>query len=499
MAASIWTGHRTERIGAGRALLGAGLFGGLAFWIARLPLPWSAAALGGSALLLAVLILPAAGLVAIGLAIPFGPVLDRFVSLPGVGVVDLLVGLVAAAWLAQGVARRSVVIRRPPLTGFLVVFLWITGCSLTQATSWREGLPEWLKWLEFAAVYLIGCQVVTRRSARWVVAALLAAGVAEALLGAYQFVRQVGPDAFILMGRFMRAYGTFQQPNPYAGYLGYLMPVAASLALAGPGRWWRERRLRSAAETGLYAAVAALLGLGIIMSWSRGAWLGAAAAAVIVVGFRNRRSALLTLSAVIVLALLITVTGTAELPGFIGARLNDLGSYFTGPDPAHTEITDANFSVLERLAHWQAGLRMFEDRPWLGVGIGNYAVAYPAYQLPHWYAPLGHAHNIFINFLAETGALGAAAFVALWLALPIAVWRRGQRGGTTPPAKMWDRALSIGLLGAWGYITVHSLFDNLFVQHIQLQLALLLCAMFVVSPSAHRKAAGAVGAGEENA
>jgi hypothetical protein len=44
------------------------------------------------------------------------------------------------------------------------------------------------------------------------------------------------------MGRFMRAYGTFRQPNPYAGYLGYLAPVAVSLAVMLLGEAVRCRR-----------------------------------------------------------------------------------------------------------------------------------------------------------------------------------------------------------------------------------------------------------------
>ena len=115
---------------------------------------------------------------------------------------------------------------------------------------------------------------------------------------------------------------------------------------------------------------------------------------------------------------------------------------------------------------------MFEAHPWLGVGLGNYAVTYPEYQLPHWYEPLGHAHNVFINFLAETGAFGVSAFLVFWILTPVMLWRAAHARGRGA----WTSALSIGVLGTWAYITVHSLFDNLFVQHIQLQLALLLCA-----------------------
>jgi O-antigen ligase len=87
---------------------------------------------------------------------------------------------------------------------------------------------------------------------------------------------------------------------------------------------------------------------------------------------------------------------------------------------------------------------------------------------------LGHAHNVFINFLAETGVLGLAAFLAFWLGVAVLAWRAGWNA-TAP----WNAALALGVLGAWVYLTVHSMFDNLFVQHLQLQLALLLAALQV--------------------
>lgn len=43
------------------------------------------------------------------------------------------------------------------------------------------------------------------------------------------------------------------------------------------------------------------------------------------------------------------------------------------------------------------------DRPSLGLGVGagNYAVVYDQYNLPRPDEPLGHAHNIYLNFAAE--------------------------------------------------------------------------------------------------
>jgi len=448
----------------------------LAFFLAGAPLPWAAAGLLASGLLLTTLIEPAVALCVLAFAIPFGSLGPQFMD--GVNLVDALVALVALASLARAIAGRQAAraatrqrFQAPPLTWHLLIFVWVLGLSLTQALSWRLGLSEWLKWGEFALLYLVASQFLSRRQIGWVVAALFAAGLLEAGLGAYQFLRQVGPKEFVLMGRFMRAYGTFNQPNPYAGYLGYLVPVAASLALGGLGRWWQRRQWHDFWLGLACALVALLLTVGIGMSWSRGSWLGLGAALAVVICLRSKRAAPIVAVGFIAVAVGLAVLGTSWLPASVAQRLSDLDLYAANVDLGRVEVTDDNFAVLERLGHWQAGAAMFSDHPWLGVGIGNYAVAYPAYAPPHFYDPLGHAHNIYLNFLAETGVLGGTAFVALWLAAFWLAWRTARSTAGN------DAALALGVLGTLTYLTVHNLFDNVFVAHMQLQLAVLLAAL----------------------
>lgn len=459
------TARRRVLIGlpnSGQWAAGVGLIG-LALFLAWAPLELAAIVPAVGGLALAIAIRPAAGLVALALLLPYGKLVPS--PLRGIDGVDVLVMATLAGWLARGVARREITVRLPPLTGMLFGFLWVLALSLTVAESWQEGLPELLKWVEFALLYLVATQLLRGRLRWWAIAALFLAGASQALLGAYQFVAQVGPSAFLLGGRFMRAYGTFQQPNPYAGYLGYLAPVAASLTITATERWWRARRLKDLIVATACAGTALLLVAGIGMSWSRGGWLALGLALAVVAGLHLRRAAL---AAAAVIAVILVTVGTGWLPAAIAGRVSDLGNYFAMPDPVRTEINDDNFAVLERVAHWRAGLAMFDDHPWLGVGIGNYAVAYERYAPPHWYEPLGHAHNIYINFLAETGVLGAGMFGALWIGMWLVTWRRARM------TNGYRAALALGVLGTLAYLTAHNLFDNLFVQHMQLQLALLL-------------------------
>jgi O-antigen ligase len=102
------------------------------------------------------------------------------------------------------------------------------------------------------------------------------------------------------------------------------------------------------------------------------------------------------------------------------------------------------------------------------VGAGNYAVAYPAYALPLWPLALGHAHNYYLNIGAEAGVLGLAAYLVLWGAALFGAWR------AVRCASGWYQAVGLGILGVIIHLSVHHVFDNLFVHSMYLQLGILL-------------------------
>jgi len=135
-------------------------------------------------------------------------------------------------------------------------------------------------------VYLAATRFIrTERQLAAVALAVVAAGFSQALLGYVQFVFQLGPDAF-KHGPFLRAYGSFDQPNPYAGFLNMTLPLALCLALH-----WRSRGLRA---LGL-GAVALILGA-IVVSESRGALLAGSLAIAIVLALLSKRAAFVAAS-----------------------------------------------------------------------------------------------------------------------------------------------------------------------------------------------------------
>jgi len=438
--------------------------------IALLPLTLAGGAILGSIVFLATLIRPEHGLYLLVLAVPFGSVREIAISGFTVGAAEALVGLVLAAWLARMVAVREIKTTHPPLLLPLLIFLGAILLSLTGTLSLKYSFKEILKWLEMLGVYLFVVNVIEKKQTPVVVAFMLLAGIGQALLGFYQFFGRVGPPAFVILGRFVRAYGTFEQPNPYGGYLGLVLPLACGVLL-GVGKlgYWRL-------DIGYLVAILALatMGTALLMSWSRGAWLGFAAAFVLMSLAYSRRATTLFALLCLLVAVALLLGSVQALPQAIVQRFTGVLPYLNVFDVRGVELTDANYAVVERMAHWLAAWGMFSDRPWLGVGIGNYEPVYPAYSLPGWTEPLGHAHNYYLNIAAEAGLVGLAAYLVLWGA---AFWQAWKVVRTT---EGYWRGAAAGILGVLTHLSVHNLFDNLHVHNMYLHVAILLGLLFVI-------------------
>jgi len=457
----------------GRALdiLLIGVVIGVAAAVALLPLGLATVAMAGAAVLLLTLIRPHYALYLLALAVPFGSLREVAVGPISVGGAEAVGLLVAGAWVLRVLALREPVRWRSPLTWALVLFLYVGLVSTLGALSLAHSAKELLRWAELLVVFLAAGNLLRGRRIAIAAGFVLLGAALEGLLGLYQFFRQVGPEGFVLLGRFMRAYGTFEQPNPYAGYLGLVFPVALALLLSAPQAWRaaiNRRGWRMVAWVGIGISGALALG-GIVASWSRGAWIGLAASTATVILLRGKRWAAALLIALAIGALAV-VGGTAThlLPPAIGERFADVGAYFRPFDVRTVEVTDANWAIVERVAHWQAGWAMFSDRPWLGVGFGNYEAVYPAYAIGIWRDPLGHAHNYYINVAAEAGLLGLAAYVAVMVA---ALAQTARSAGRTSGL---SRAVCIGALGLLVHLGVHNLVDNLYVHGMNMLVGMVL-------------------------
>lgn len=412
--------------------------------------------------------------------------------------------LAVGAWIARGLLRRELRIPPMPFSLPLLLFLGVTLFSLWTPTDLWVGFTEWAKWGQLLLMAWLVYDRFTDRvdgsatALRLIFGGLALTALLQAGIGLWQFAFQKqGLTYFVINDRFYRAFGTFEQPNPYGGFMGMMAALGGGVLLGVAGEWvsgqverWRGRdesrraNALSAAPTwplGLGGALLlALCGMALIASWSRGAWMGFGAALLVMAAVLPRRG---WWGIVLVVALVgggAVLYQAGALPAAIASRLTGFLEYTRFEDVRGVAINDANFAVLERMAHWQAGLAMWRDHFWLGVGLGCYEPAYPRYALVNWPLPLGHAHNFYLNLLAETGVVGLAAHLMLLGTLLGRLWTATRR--LSGP----ERGLALGLLGAWTHLMVHHGVDNLLVNNLHLYLGILLALSAWVSARARR-------------
>jgi O-antigen ligase/Flp pilus assembly protein TadD len=85
-----------------------------------------------------------------------------------------------------------------------------------------------------------------------------------------------------------------------------------------------------------------------------------------------------------------------------------------------------------RLLTWQAGLKMFLDRPMFGAGLGNFQVFSPLYESDELAAILegsnvvtDKAHNDPLELLSESGVVGLGAFAWVLISVGLSIRRTG--------------------------------------------------------------------------
>lgn len=440
-------------------LLAAALAVGLVAAVALLPVGLAVALTGGFVLLVVSVRWPFVGLLAVLVSIPLSTPFSLPLGEISVGPAEVVLPVYALAWLFRLGAGEGQ-LRLPgvfwPALGFIGALVW----ALPAAESVPLALKELAKWVLFALALLAGASAgLTDRQRAWYLRVLVGLGLAEGLLGLVQSVLRLGPLGYIF-GETLRAYGTFGQPNPYAGYL--------TMAIVAAYVWLRQGLRRGAAgDVGLSLLAAGVGGLGELLSLSRAAWLGLLAG----LGLTSLAGRRTVIGLLVLLAggILVGVPALAYglVPAEAAERLAPLSAYFTLPDPRYEPRRPDNYAILERMAYWYAAWFMFAENPIRGVGPGNFGVAYGRFAVRGWEtlpARTTHAHNYYLHLLAETGAPGLAAHLTLL----------GGLAASGAAAILRDPDDPLGWVAAGWVVAIatHNFFDNMFVAGFPTQLGL---------------------------
>ena len=366
------------------------------------------------------------------------------------------------AWLVRFLLAKER-IRMDSIAWAMLAFCGALALSVVNAVDAGAWAEECYRWLVAALVYVVAASCLKTELDRLLMIGGLVAGVMFSFVVAvYQVTTSTGPETFNQHG-LLRAYGMFGEPNPFAGYL-----EIATLPLLAIG--FVQFKHRSDARSrwiGVIALSAAGFGCAAVaMTQSRGGLLGFAAGLATVYWFLWPRMGRRVVLAVAAVGFVIMWT-----PPFASIRAAFGLDGLLSREPV--QVTTSNWAAQERLAHWGAALRMWEQHPWFGVGAGNFPDRFREFT-PNWRFRIsrGHAHSAYLQAASQAGVVGLVCFVSILCA----AWRLGL-------SRVRDRALGfargrhIAALAVTAAIAVHGLFDYLHV----LSLGIVLSAVWAMS------------------
>lgn len=270
------------------------------------------------------------------------------------------------------------------------LFVLLSAASILVSPDRGFSFYNWYNLvLVYLAVYLLFGQIVRDAGqVRELVVALGMSAVCCVLYGFYQAAFGISAsdvawvDASAFPELTKRIFSTWVNPNIFAGYLDAAICVAFGFFVKAEDK---EKRI-----------VLGLLLIGMLgclaLTYARGALLVIAIIVAIYGLLRDWR----------ILVAFVVLAGGALL--FDPVLLDRVTSVFTKMDT----------SAEMRLAFWESTIAMIGDHPFLGIGWGAYWMVYPTYDfyMQGEYIKIVHAHNLYLNYAAEIGLPGAAAF--LW-------------------------------------------------------------------------------------
>lgn len=157
---------------------------------------------------------------------------------------------------------------------------------------------------------------------------------------------------------------------------------------------------------------------GLILSYSRAAWLSVVIAFLVWVIIKLRirfRPLFLTFISLIVLFLLFQT----RLLMYLERNSKESSANIFEHISSMTNIT-SDASNMERLNRWSCAIRMFERKPVFGYGPGTYMFRYGSFQINRDRTiistnsgNMGNAHSEYLGPLAESGFPGTLTFIFL--------------------------------------------------------------------------------------
>ncbi len=319
--------------------------------------------------------------------------------------------LCLAAWAADLLINGGRV-RWTRVEWVLLAFLgWATIATVTSIHPWTALLGKYhrdeglLSFFNYALVYFLAMQLVedSKRAAR-LGQALFASSLVVAGYGTIQYFG-LDPVPWNVDFGAQRAFSTYGNPDILGGFLMFSLPVALSLALAE-----RDARLRAVYFAGFFLNLFTLL-----VSFTRGAWVGGLIGLIVfgVIAWRN--GARLTKVDLVSTG----VAGLAVAAVLAAQRLPGSQADFEITEFGASRLTADVGGVHARLMIWGAAVKAIRDRPLVGFGPDTFRYVFPLRKPAEYVQRVSDnvadsPHSYPLQVAAGSGVVGALLLYAVF-------------------------------------------------------------------------------------
>jgi O-antigen ligase len=368
----------------------------------------------------------------VGLAILVAPI-NFVTTFSGLGVTPLLaIDLVA---LLVALPRHTI---GSSSLGFASVLF---AALLVPALAQSRGVGSWVLWLALTLVtgwltYLVACEP---GGPRFVIVMLALTGLIQGALAVWEFrsghqlnlyslsgTTATSGNYYFKFGSLTRSSGTLPDPIGLGQVLALCIPMFVALAAA------MRRPVAALAVLGGLVVAA----LGLALSLSRESMVGALAGlilALLLLPGRSRLRGWVSVGGMLVVVAVLALS-------FGGRQLSTRVKSILNPTANHLRTAQGDVA---RQRIWQGALRVSEHHP-MGVGFGRITEYLPKYGLPT--AASAHAHDTYLQFLAEGGVFGLLALLVVVVAAvrdlargfaSERLWVAGSAGGLLATLIVW--------------------------------------------------------------
>ncbi len=374
--------------------------------------------------------------VGIAVLVAFSVLAHGAVEVWSQSVLEIGAAVLLLLWGILALRQRKIEIRWNPLylpmVGFggLVVLQWLFGLSVYPYLT----KLELLKLCAYFLLFFLAVQVFrTTEEVRPFLWFLLVFGFAVALFGIIQYFSFNGKLYWLRELRYGGSvFGPYVNHNHFAGLMELIVPLGLALLLL---RAVPRDRLQL---IGLFTIIS--IGA-LFLSASRGGLL-TFLCQLCLLGFlvwvrRAGRKSLALATAIILLA--------GAFVTWLG-----VGQTFERFSQLWAEDISHNIRMLMFKDSWQ----IFLDHPWAGTGAGTLITVYPQYASSDHGMVVDHAHNDYLEMLAETGLVGALCSLAF-----IVLLFRSALANLQLDKNCFLQAVRAGTLVACSGLLLHSLVD----------------------------------------